>query len=368
MKKILALLLVLSLCPSGQAAPRSIKRVPARSGPVDINRTVRAQQFALDAAGNIYYAEILWGQPWTVGILRVPSAQRNRTPDCAPYEGDTLKIHYCGHPTGMAVENAADGPRIWISNFASRKKNGQYWDSKTVCRVPYEGGKEWLPEDPQLEHFWFPHEGHMNVALDEERDQIAFSFYPPASEAGNVPKGRSRRVRVYRLSEVLSAPLRSLALGAWRRGGPGEPIHAYDTVLVRRPVRDLSGLKPVAEIGTHIYRVEPNPMKINSTAWQGFDLHDGVVWFSEGSSRSGTFLTGYGLDGSIVFPRTAVAVSFNGPAWSRFGLGSVDRPALENEGVRVWDGTLCLSFFGRHPKNGLQTSVFRFALPRILKR
>ena len=326
----------------------------------DINRKVVSQQFDIDREGNAYYAEIRVPDGWRVTVFRISKDSLNRSGQ-AEGTGEGMDLCYAGHPTGMAVENAADGPHVWISSYSSRIERGSYWDTQTISRVRYAPGKTYLPDDPALEQFWLPHAGSINVALDERNDEVAFSFYRTAEEKEGIPEGRTRRVRIYRLSEALALEPEEITLpNLWKRGGEGEP-YPPDSVSVTLRARNLSRLTPIAEIGTHTGG--DNPEKINSTAWQGFDIDRGRVWFSEGGGHSGAYVTAYDYTGEVVFHRTLVAVSEECEAWERYHLTDTLKRCMENEGIRVWNGSLCLGFFSIRADTGSRSGILRYPLP-----
>ena len=356
----------------GEVEPRSSICEPLLDGNIyDSHRDVVSQQFDIDSEGNLYYAQINSpSEPWSVSIFRIPVDRLHAGTQTALFRGDSLKLIYAGHPTGMAVQDCSDGKYVWIGNFASKTENGSYWGTQAVCRVRFDEGRTLRPED--LEYFWFPHAGDINVALDQENGEVAFSFYYRADDPQrpSVCKNRTRMIRVYRLDEVLSAPVEEIdSPDLWKRGGDGAPDPDYEAIPLTIRAHNLSTLKPVAEIGTHTGGDKPE--RINSTAWQGFDIDNGVVWFSEGGGSTGTFLTGYGYDGSIVFHRTAVSISQPCPEWDKYALASPHEEGgtFENEGVRVWDGDLFLGMFTIR-KSGDQkvrmSNVFRFPLPETI--
>ncbi len=361
MNRILIIAIAFLAVSCSRTLPMASLDQPILEGNIyDINRKVISQQFDIDEQGNAYYAEIRQPGGWRVTVFRVGKDSLNRSGEPL-WKGEEMDLCYAGHPTGMAVENAPDGLRIWISSFSSRVEKGSYWDTQTISRVRYTPGETYRPEDPQLEHFWLPHAGSINVALDEKNDQVAFSFYRTVEDSEGIPKGRSRRVRIYRLSEALALSPEEIVLpNPWVRGGEGQP-YPEDSVSVRIMARNLSRLTPVAEIGTHTGG--DNPEKINSTAWQGFDIDRGRVWFSEGGGHSGTFITAYDYTGEVVFHRTLVAVSKECESWEKYRLTDAEKACMENEGIRVWNGSLCLGFFSIREDTGFRSSILRYPLP-----
>jgi len=357
---------VLWTCAKIQESPIGRLGEPMTDGNIyDCNRKVVSQQFGIDSDGSLYYAQIN-DEPWSVNIFRIPSGKLNHSTALDCFHGDSLCLLYAGHPTGMAIQNCEDGKYVWLGNLASKVKGLQYWRSQVVCRVRFEAGATLRPEN--LESFWFPHSGDINVAIDEEHDRIAFSFYYREDDSARriFDENRHRIVRVYSLSEALSTPMEEVALSElWIRGGDGAPDPVCDTLQMKMMVHNLSSIKPVAEIGTHCGG--DNPEKINSTAWQGFDINDGVVWFSEGGGKTGTYLTGYGYDGTIVFHRTLVYLSQPCSEWGVYGFASPyeDGGVCENEGVCVWNGKLYLGMFTKCAKDGTRSNVFGFPLLEI---
>ena len=126
MRKCFILLFVLGACSPG-------KNISGFDGPLkegnilDINRKVIAQQFDMDRRGNAYYAQIDPPDYYGVSIFRVDRDSLNRDSVAAPCPGQRMTLLYAGHPTGMAVEDAKDGPYIWIGNYASKVRSKSYW-------------------------------------------------------------------------------------------------------------------------------------------------------------------------------------------------------------------------------------------------
>ena len=327
----------------------------------DLNRRVISQQFDFDKYGNVYYVELTQShRQHLVNIWRVTRDKLNRTDKLTLYKGDSMTVVFAGHPTGFAVEDTPDGPYIWVSNYASKLSNGHYWLSQTISRMKFIPKTVRMPDGEGVEHFWFPHRAEINVALDQKNDLAAFSFYYNYEDEASkhIDTSRNRMIRVYKLSEVMATPLEEITLpNKWYRGGDGAPL-PYDSVEVRLKVHNLSRLNPVGEVGTH--RGGNNPEHINASAWQGFDVDKEVIWFSEGVTSTGTYLTGYAFDGTVVSHRTKVLSSDICPEWEKFGICDAARHQYENEGVRVWKGHLYLGMFTHKTGSGYRSNVMKF--------
>lgn len=323
------------------------------------------QQFDIDKDGNIYYATSSADYYKILVDKVVPSKGGSDKVEA------TMTFYYSGHLTGMSVEDAADGTYIWIPEYAGKNTSEsssqykEYWGMQTIGRVKFENGKKVSPDDPSIEHFWLGNTlSTMNVAVDPDHDIIAFCFHDPQYGTGN--DGTSRRIRMYKLSEVMALPLEDCTLKERTYGGDGAPDASQVTHTPTIKARNVLKLTPVAEIGT------PNkgktPDDICYYAWQGFDVYDGKVYFVEGTAvknmgGSRAALTIWNYDGTLYEPRSFVRVVQNASDLSRFGI--TETGAMESEGVKAWNGNLYLGFnsWGYKGSNAVRGNVFKYDLP-----
>lgn len=361
MRSCFLLFMVISLFTACSPKVGGIDEPLTKNSLYDINRKVISQQFDFDKEGNVYYVELTQShRQFLVNIWRISVDKLNRSDKLTLYKGDSMSVIFAGHPTGFAIEDTPDGPNVWISNYASKQPDKHYWLSQTISRMKYIPNSIRMPDDKDIEHFWFPHRADINVALDTKHDLVAFSFYymPEDEKKLHIDKYRSRRVRIYRLSDALASPLENITLPQkWYRGGDGASL-SYDSITVTLKAHALSHLTPVAEIGTHVSG--KNPEKINSTAWQGFDVDKDIVWFSEGVTSSGAYLTGYAFNDSVVSHRTKVLSSDYCPEWDEFGVCDSAKRQYENEGVRVWKGHLYLGMFTKRADGEYRSNIMKF--------
>ena len=322
------------------------------------------QQFDMDKDGNVYYATSS-ANYWQILVDKVKPSKTGSD----KVEG-TMTFLYSGHLTGMSVEDAADGTYLWIPEYAMKNTNSgssqykEYWGMQTIGPVKFEPGKTVRPSDPAIEHFWLGNSlSTMNVAVDPEHDIIAFCFHDAQYGTGN--DGTSRRIRMYKLSEVMALPLEDCTLREFTWGGDGAP----DQQVTQAPTikaRNVLKLTPVAEIGT------PNkgktPDDICYYAWQGFDVYDGKVYFVEGTAvknmgGSRAALTIWNYDGTLYEPRCFVRLVQSAAELSRFGI--TETGAMESEGVKAWNGNLYLGFNSwgfKGSANQVRGNVFKYEL------
>lgn len=322
------------------------------------------QQFDIDKDGNVYYATSS-ADYYKILVDKVSPAKAGSEKVDA-----TMTFYYSGHLTGMSVEDASDGTYLWIPEYAGKivnEKSSQYkeyWGMQTIGRVKFEDGKAVAPDDPAIEHFWLGNTlSTMNVAVDPEHDIIAFCFHDPQYGIGN--DGTSRRIRMYKLSEVMALPIEDCTLKERSYGGDGAPDVSQVTHTPTIKARNVLRLTPVAEVGTPNKGATPDD--ICYYAWQGFDVYDGKVYFVEGTAvknmgGSRAALTIWNYDGTLYEPRTYVRVVQSAAELSRFGI--TETGAMESEGVKAWNGSLYLGFnsWGYKGSNAVRGNVFKYDL------
>ena len=308
------------------------------------------QQFGIDKDGNIYYASV---KGFNTRIDKVtPSASKVGSTSVT----STMDLSYSGHLTGMAVEDAPDGTYLWIPEYSD--KTGSYYGMKTIGRVKYTSNASYAPNALEIEHYYLPTDARstMNVAIDQEHDRLAVCFW---EEGHNGSKANvfGRRVRVYSLSEAKALTPKECILKS------NNIADGLSTIIM---AKDLSDLTPLAEIGTPWGTDGTTwPDRICYYGWQGFDYHDGKVYFLEGAQNAGNgrsiaALTTYKCEdgyfpsdaslpelgfwpdagGVLVEPRAFIRVISETETLDTYGITSTG--VAEVEGVKVIDGKLYL--------------------------
>ena len=333
-----------------------------------LTRTIGIQHFDLDASGNVYYAYVNNPQFYETWIEKVKPNQSGSD----KVEG-AMCVYYGGHLTGMSVETAENGDvYIWCPNYAKKYPETsssypkEYWNMRTVCRVKFQPGKKILPTDASVEHFYLPQSGSFNVAVDPEHDILAVCFH------NNMILGRTRRVRMYRLSEAMALVPKPIQIENYRYGGHGAPdLVTGETIDEREQTititaRNLEELTHFAEVGTHTSA--QSPTDINYYAWQGFDVYGSNVYFIEGSAvknmgGSRAALTIYNFDDTLFEPREYVRVVQDAEELERFGI--TETGSMEAEGVQANADGLFLGFssWGFQGNDEVRANVFKYNLP-----
>lgn len=311
------------------------------------------QQFGIDKDGNIYYASVN-GENTRIDKVS-PSASKSGSLSIL----SKMDLSYSGHLTGMAVEDAPDGTYLWIPEYSD--KTGSYYGMKTIGRVKYVSNASYAPDVSGIEHYYLPTvaASTMNVAIDQEHDRLAVCFWETGHN-GSKADVFGRRVRVYSLSEAKSLSLKECTL-------TDNIADGLSTVIMAKDLRDLT---PLAEIGTPWSIAKEWPDQINYYGWQGFDYHDGKVYFLEGAQNAGNgrsiaALTTYKCEdgfspsdaslpefgfwpdagGVLAEPRSFVRVISETETLDTYGITSTG--VAEVEGVKVIDGKLYLGVLSK---------------------
>ena len=311
------------------------------------------QQFGIDKDGNIYYASVN-GKDTRIDKV-TPSTSKGGSLSIL----SKMDLSYSGHLTGMAVEDAPDDTYLWIPEYSD--KSGSYYGMKTIGRVKYTSNASYAPDASEIEHYYLPTDAGstMNVAIDHEHDRLAVCFWETGHN-GSKANVFGRRVRVYSLSEAKALTPKECTLTSNIADG-------LSTIIM---AKDLSDLTPLAEIGTPWSIDKIWPDQINYYGWQGFDYHDGKVYFLEGTQNAGNgrsiaALTTYKCEdgyspsdaslpelgfwpdagGVLVEPRAFVRVISETETLDTYGITSTG--VAEVEGVKVIGGKLYIGVLSK---------------------
>lgn len=316
------------------------------------------QQFDIDKDGNLYYAAIMLPSMSYVTITKLPPRPEGFSTETY----GSMDLYYCGHPTGMSVEDADDGTYVWIGDYAEKRAPRSYWGAQAIARVKFENGKALYPEDPSIEWFFVDHIGDVNVSLDKEHDLLGVSAHLPGRG------DHSRSIRVYRLSEALTLPLDTIVLNTHRRGGDGAPEAEEYELTPSILAHDLRKLTPLADFGTT--NKGKTWQDVCYYAWQGFEVYGDHVLFIEGTGGRDPYggkaaLTVYDYEGNVL-SRRFVKLPEDRDALDRFEIARDGHAEIES--VKVRNGRLYLEFHSGNARRekGVVTSVFQFDLPQEL--
>lgn len=317
------------------------------------------QSFDFDNAGNIYYSQIGVAGGFEPGRTKANEVYIIKSRPNAPGQGDYMTLTYFGHAGNIAIEEDEDGKLyVWVSSNGTKSASGEYWDERSVSRIPYRRGQ--IHEGHGGESY-FLNNGlyRIQAAVDRQNDLLCIN----ASQAG------VRYFYTYKLSEAKALGLRdftfSVRVGGEEIGGTEQTI----TRTVRG--RDLSELTP---LGSFSVSVGTNQMTdVNSLPFQGYDI-DGSrhVYFFEGNwteslgiaGISRAYVTVFDLQGNIVRPRTRVVAVTD---IERLMQGGVTNGTgyMEAEGIKVKGNQLYLGFASyRESENFRKANIFKYNVTR----
>ncbi|MBO6169880.1 MAG: BACON domain-containing protein [Bacteroidales bacterium] len=258
-----------------------------------------------------------------------------------------MTLNYFGHVSNFTLETAEDGKKyIWIDNFSSKNASGDYWGSPVISRIPFSTGvtmNSW--EAP--ENYYF---GEINIsgAVDIEGDMLTTL----GISSGNC--------NTYRLSELRALPIEDITLPEVTYGGEDK---SSDPLTTKRHVikgRDCTKVKPIGHF------VIPREHYVDGTqvSWQGFDIHDGLIYQAQGNGHDdGTPSPGWlqirGIDGSTILPLTKITALEDVGALRDAGI--TDIGYMEPEGVKVRGNHLYLGFASKKADGVRMGTIFRYS-------
>lgn len=317
------------------------------------------QSFDFDRIGNIYYSQIGVAGGFEPGRTKAHEVYIIKSRPNMPGQGDYMTLTYFGHGGNLAVEEDENGELfVWIGSNGTKYASGEYWDERSVSRIPYRRGQR--------------HEGHggdsyflnnglyrTQAAVDSKSDLLCI----------NASQGGVRYFYTYKLSEAKALGLKDFTFSV--RVGGEELGSTEQTVMRTVRGRDLSELTP---LGSFSVPVGTNQSAdVNSLPFQGHDI-DGSqhVYFFEGNwtessgiaGISRAYVTVYDLQGNIVQPRTRVVAIAD---IERLVQGGVTNGTgyMEGEGIKVKGNQLYLGFASyRESENFRRANIFKYDLIR----
>ena len=258
-----------------------------------------------------------------------------------------MTLNYFGHASNFTLEIAADGKKyIWIDNFSSKNASGDYWGSTVISRIPFSTGttiNAW--EAP--ENYYFG-ENNISGAVDIEGDMLTTL----GISSGNC--------NTYKLSDLQALPIEDITLPEVTYGGEDKAPHPLTTTRHTIKARDCTKVNPIG----HFVIPRENYIDGTQVSWQGFDIHDGLIYQAQGNGHEdGTPSPGWlqirGIDGSTILPLTKIAALEDVGALKDAGI--TDIGYMEPEGVKVRGDYLYLGFASKKADGVRMGTIFRYS-------
>ncbi|MBQ0080879.1 MAG: Ig-like domain-containing protein [Alistipes sp.] len=301
-----------------------------------------SQCFDIDSKGNIYYAfSKSLGHRGYLGIMRMaPSGETSQE----------MILYYAYHGTSFSIEEVGDDVYIWTSTFGTKSSDGTYGNSQMFCRIKFEPGKEYTPEDIAQNCFYRSDIANVNVSRNRKNGRIAVQFTQSATEGG---KNYTHRVDIFSSEDLLSAPLKQVTTKSMTRGGDWKgPITSERSETSTVTARDISSVKPLASfryVNSEVYGSGPDSSgKTGVKSFQGFCFYDKYIYIANDRNRytRDATLTKLSLEGKLMHGPTHMTCVDDIDAIRACGLVGTDT-YLEIEGIQIVNNSLhfgCLSW------------------------
>ncbi|MBP5539590.1 MAG: hypothetical protein J6X69_07205 [Bacteroidales bacterium] len=331
------------------------------------------QGFDITRDGKVYY-------------LRVSNAENckfrmflNRVqPNASTFHSGTeacIECHFFGHGTNFSIEEDGDDKYVWIATWGNKvtsedpQKNKQYWNEQIIGRFKFQDGSSVQPKDVP-DYFYIGQRRDIHVAIDTEGDDLMV-YYTDGDPV------TPRHFVIYSLSEAMKAPLRNKTLSSLTYGGDGSDVEEVtDSPTLK--VHDLTKITKKAEFGfqgqaqAQAY-VEgggdpSDPEALSYYNYQGFEIHDGAIYFYEGegqyktSDKSHAYITVFNYAGQVIEKRTKVNIAEDWNALESNGITS--NGYMEGEGLKVRNGFLYVCL-GSNPDGYSRGNIFKFNVAKL---
>lgn len=296
------------------------------------------QSFDIAKDGNtIYYTQL--NNKFRVYLSwNVRNSQETPTARC-------MTLCYTGHGSNFTLEEAADGNYVWIDNYSSKNASGEYWNAQIISRIPVKAGAT-VKASQTTENYYFG-ESNISVAVDIEGDMLTILGIS------------SGRIRTYKLSALKALPVDDITLAQITYGGEEGSGDIEKTVTPVVKARDARKLTPLGDFNI----ARQNYSDGTLVSWQGFDIHDGLIYQAQGNGHAdGTPSPGWlqvrKVDGTLVVPLTKFRALDDLNALRTAGI--TDTGYMEPEGVKYRGDHVYCGFASKNSANERRGTIFRY--------
>lgn len=327
------------------------------------------QSFDITRDGMVWYLQIGKPDVHRLYLNKVePSAERKSEVK------EWMAFDFFGHGTNYTLEEAADGLYVWISSFGTRTEDDTYWHEQVFGRFKYGNEKVVTAGDsdkiPEADYFYLGTiRQDIHVAVDVEGDDLMIYY------ADGHPE-KPRHFVVYSLKEALASRTSYVDFRTRVYGGGTSEIEERENAPYIR-VHDLSTIPKKAEFGfqgqaqAQAYVAgggsPDDEAALSYYSYQGFDIHDGAIYFYEGEGKDGflskAYITVFNYAGQIIEKRTRVNIAENQSALQSNGITALGY--MEAEGLKVRGGHLYISFGSNDYDDVRRGNLFKYNIARL---
>ena len=261
---------------------------------------------------------------------------------------EAMYAFYAGHGTNFSVEEPPAGgdQYLWISNFASKITELDYKNEQLISGIKFEPGKQYMPED--CDNYYFGDYSYVLAAVDSEHDLLALN-------------GGGRDFKIFRLSEAVKAPKKSITLRPIKRGGPsGGPITVEETVTLTVSAHDLTSIPTVASFTLPSDAIIQGTSSVDgkTRAEQGFCVYKDRLYFLSGPDIAIAIVD---FNGKVI--QSAKALAIDDDPEDYLPLGVSRNGYLEPEGIKIRRGKVYVGVIW--PFLGESTSSWRSTIIKL---
>lgn len=227
------------------------------------------QSFEFNSRGDVYVLSTVKNDPW----LSVFRYTRNGE------KTGEMRLAYASHATTCSLEETPDGDYIWLPTYGTKNSSNEYKRDQLFSRVKFEDGKEWLPDDPelQLNSYYLGDYDNLLPSIDFKNGHIGIRY---------MDLDDNHWVAVYDLKEIADSPINRITLKqSIKRGGESTgPIKGEEIVNnMSFNAHDCSAVKPLYRFRFNTEDALGNSVVSGAGhALQGFCIDDGYAYITYG--------------------------------------------------------------------------------------
>ena len=310
--------------------------------------TAVQQGFDYDPSDDmVYFSQV--NNAYRVYVSWRPRERLTKSTEKAPYH---IQLDYFSHGNNIYVEKDKSGNKyVWIANHGSKSESdGKYRYGQVMSRVKLEDGKIVKSWETTDNYYFGTHNIHASIDYDHDR----FLLYSLSVEDNYT-------VAIYKLSDVLSAPQKTVELKyEIVRGGEAK---SGDKEWRGKPMVDVHDCRNLTPISKFSYKYSQY-----NRGWQTVCLYGDRVYFFllYGTPQNGrsyqTVLDVFDLKGNVIKSGIDMPFSDDIQGLMKYGYATKQDMYLENEVFLIKNGVLYLSFSTQGNSDEIRRPlVFNFA-------
>ncbi len=279
---------------------------------------------------NMYYSQVTAGYKNTISWTKREAITTSTT-----LAANKMILYYFSHGNNIHYEKDGGSDYLWIANYGTRDSEDKYTNPQILSRIKLVAGST-LKNTQTTDNYYFGTKT-IHASFDVENDLLAI-----------YSQGDGYTMKVYRLSDVLKAPVKNITLPYSLKYGGGTSKVAPDAEWSGTPTVSAHDCTTLTPLHTFVYNYPKN-----GRGWQTYCLKGDKAYFFLFYSTANNGMTYQSvidvldMNGNIVKTNILQPFADNMTDLMRYNFTDNTYKYMENEGILIRDGVLYLLYVGK---------------------